>query len=210
MEEISVILKDIDDAVSEEFNEFEGMSPEQAQEFADTPDMPGKSKIGGAIAAKAKEAAAFGVGNLIDATGVGALTGMGPIGAATTLSALQNIHNSGGVVNAAINVGKQALSGGAGGASATEAGSAASTAEAASTAATEQGFFDKAIDGVSSAAKNFWEGATDKAGAIVKDTQGNTQWGASLARAAGKYAKNRLKNSLSKNKAGAALSAFMG
>jgi hypothetical protein len=155
MEEISVILKDIDDAVSEEFNDFEGMSPEEAQAFADTPDMPGKSKIGGAIAAKAKEAAAFGVGNLADATGLGALTGTGSNAAATTLSALQNVHNSGGVVNAAINVGKQALAAGAGGTGATEAGSAASTVDAASTAATEQGFFDKAVDGVSSTAKNF-------------------------------------------------------
>lgn len=209
MEEISVILKDIDNAVSEEFNEFEGMSPEEAQEFADTPDMPGKSKIGGSIATIAKVAAAFATGNLIDATGTGAVTGMGSNANATTLSALQNVHNSGGVVNAAKNVGKQALSASIGGAGATEAGGAASTAEAASTAATEQGFFDKAIDGVSSTAKNFWEGATDKAGVIAKNAQGDTQWGASLARAAGRYARRDLQKRLSKSKAGAALSAFM-
>ena len=69
---------------------------------------------GTAVGGKVTQAAAFGLGNIIDSTGIGALTGTGFNGASTTLSALEKVHTSGGVLNAIGDTLKEGVAAGAG------------------------------------------------------------------------------------------------
>ena len=159
---------------------------------------------GTAIAGKAKEAVAFGVGNIIDSTGIGALTGTGFNGAATGLSALEKVHTSGGVLNEIGDTLKEGVAAVAGGG----AGSGGGTPDSGSEMFSSQGFENLTPDGGSEmfsmnqspVDKGFWEqhsndfmdGLTGNGSSFVRDENGDWDVSRSLAKGAGKFIQNKV------------------
>lgn len=174
---------------------------------------------GTAIAGKAKEAVAFGVGNIIDSTGIGALTGTGFNGASTGLAALEKVKDSGGVLNAIGDTLKEGVAAVAGGG----AGAGGGTPDIGSEMFSAEGFENLTPDGGSEifSAKgfeasapdgsggsfdytpqqtSFWEqhsndfmdGLTGNGSSFVRDENGDWDVSRSLAKGAGKFIQNKV------------------
>lgn len=170
---------------------------------------------GTAIAGKAKQAVAFGVGNIIDSTGVGALTGTGFNSASTGLSALEKVHTSGGVLNAIGDTLKEGVAAVAGG------GAGSGTPDVGSEMFSAEGFENLAPDGGSEMfsmnqspvdkgfswgqhSNDFMDGLTGNGSSFVRDENGDWDISRSLAKGAGKFIQNKVehlgdKNNVDKN-----------
>ena len=164
------------------------------------------SDAGTAIAGKAKEAIAFGVGNIIDSTGIGALTGTGFNGASTGLSALEKVHTSGGVLNAIGDTLKEGVAAVAG-----VGGSGSGTPDAGSEMFSAEGFENLTPDGGSEMfsmnqspvdkgfsweqhSNDFMDGLTGNGSSFVRDENGDWDVSRSLAKGAGKFIQNKVEH----------------
>ena len=168
---------------------------------------------GTAIEGKVKQGAAFGVGNIIDSTGIGALTGTGFNSAATGLSALEKVHQSGGVLNAIGDTLKEGFTADAGAAS---GASDASIPDGGSEMFSAKGFENLTPDAGSEMfsmnqspadegfswgqhKEDFFDGLTKNGSSFVMDENGKWDASRSLAKGAGKYAQNKIGKIGSKN-----------
>ena len=153
-----------------------------------------------AIGSKAGEAGAFGVGNIIDATGLGALTGTGFNGAATGLSALEKIHKSGGVTDAATDTLKEGFTAGLGGkGTGADADSIMFSNEGMEDFAPDAGSEMFSIDHSGPSAfeqhkNDFFDGLTKNGSSFVVDENGDWDISRSLAKGAGKFVQNKADN----------------
>lgn len=159
---------------------------------------------GTAIAGKEKQAVAFGLGNIIDSTGVGALTGTGFNSASTALSALGGVSDEDGDT---LKKGVAAVAGGGAGSGTPDVGSEMFSAE---------GFENLAPDGGSEMfsmnqspvdkgfsweqhSNDFMDGLTGNGSSFVRDKNGDWDISRSLAKGAGKFIQNKVEHLGDKN-----------
>ena len=159
-----------------------------------------------AVGSKAGEAVAFGVGNILDATGLGALTGTGFNGAATGLSALEKINKSGGVAAAVTDTLKKGFTAGLDGkGTGADADSMMFSNEGMEDFAPDAGSEKFEIDHSGPSAfeqhkKDFFDGLTKNGSSFVVDENGKWDISRSLAKGAGKFIQNKVDNIGKKNR----------
>ena len=140
--------------------------------------MDGAAELGPAAkiaGGKIKQGIAFGIGNIIDPTGIGAITGTGFNSASSILSAKASSPEN--TVN--------------------EMGSGLAN----QVAPADSPGGDSVGDFVEKVGSNFKDGFFTNKHSLVEESPGDVDWTATLSRAAGKYANRKLTSSIGKNDA---------